>query len=496
MKKFKKYIPSTLNNNLKKINYPAGVTYEDCVQVCYAILRGQSLLDSKDDGKFVCIPTQIFINAIGDRKVGKKCLYYVVLYLLEDNGIVIANRQSISGVKSNEFYINDDQYDTEVGKLVGVEIESDYLNKKTKKIMEKSEEDTKKRKAKLNASAKSMKNIHNLKYDYASAMDYLKSIYENKIAYHGKCLDNRQMQNLELKLRLLEQGNSDSDYRTFGVLQTNGRANTDISDLRSDFRQFIKGDNLTIQDISNSQPLLLVVLIDFIKNQLDYPTLFNYLRIVVKNNFAYYKNSNQLVDSFFNQLFEVKIPSDKDIEEYRKIVESGKFYEFIQEWFWKNQYDTYDKSDLHIRDNMKKKCFTMFYSDHESDVLKNVFPAINRFVESIKKIIKDISFKQGKQGKLTNTFPIVMQSIESLLWVQTIQGLLDEKGINYYGIHDSIIVLGSDKDIAEAVIKKVYNDYQMNPTIDVKPNNYSLLNTKTKKIEIKKKRQGIEGLFS
>lgn len=492
--KFKKFIPFILNENLKSINYPEGITYEDAVTFCYIILQCYSKALNKEvsDGRNVSIAAEVFRNGIGDKRINKKELYYILTLLLEDAGIITVLKKVIPGVKSYSYFINDNQFDDEVNKMVCVEIESDFLNKKAKKIIDESNKELINKKVRINVSKESIRHIINMRYDEVAALDYLKNVYDNKIPYKGVLLNKREMANLEIKIKNLGLGNTDAKYRYINVTQSNGRVNTELTNLRSDFKQFIIGEDLHILDIKNSQPLLLNVLFNFINNRSEYPTLHSYLHLLIKNIFSNYHKSSILTDELFSMLETVKLPSEKDLLKYQQLTESGKFYEYIQDWYWQNDYDKYEKEELWKRDNMKDKTFTIFFADKDyTGVIKNIFPTINKFILDVKEVLLNISLKQGKTGKMCNIFPITLQGIESLLWVQNIQTLLDENKIVYYGIHDSVIVPGKDKDITFKLIKSLYSDYQLNPSIDVERNIYVAKKNK----DIKKKRPGFDILF-
>lgn len=489
-----KYLPTKLVSELNNLTYPDKMTTEMCYVISYVIFRSLSTnqTEAGEDGEeYVEISKTMFVNAIGDKKLNKKSLYLSVLEFLEENKIISIIANSFAGVRCNSYKLTDSLYD---GTLTKVIISDEYLKKQTKKIIDESKKDNDKRKVKMTYSNDSWEWIKSMRYDSVKALDYLETIYSKKVPYKGKILSEKTKSFLTLKINLLEMGNSDSRYRTMSISQTNGRVMTDISDLRKDFRQFIKGDDLVILDIPNSQPLLLNVLMDYILDPLSYPTLEKFLGFIFDRSLSY-KKSRVTKDTYINALKGITISKHKQLEEFRKVTDDGKFYEYFQDWYWRNDYDKYEANELYVRDNMKKVAFQMFYMDWTSRDLNAVFPYVNKFVDSIKKVFVEISNTLEIKAKKCRLFAVSMQAIESLLWVQSIQTLLDEKKIKYYGIHDSVMVERADKDRVLSIIKKVYNDYKINPDINPEDNNFSLLTKKEKKKDIKKARIGIEVLF-
>ncbi len=485
---FKKVLPFTLHTNLQKIVLPQGITLEDLVVISSIIHKySTEKKRQKIDTDFISISKTMFENAVGERKIGNKKLYSIALTLLDDAGIIKINACGRKDSGSNEFMINYDQYDLFVNMMVVIKIENPYLNKKTKEIINKSDEDLIKKKL-IKMNSKSLSNFKNLKIDYDRAMDYLKYVYDNQIPYKGKIMTNRVMQQIESILKYLNEGE-----RNISVCQTNGRVDTDITNLRSDFRQFIIGEDLHILDISNSQPLLMSLLIDMLQNPLNNESLQKYIYNLLKNAYGY-KTKKDIAKELLIKLSVIAPPNQKELNTYKQITENGTFYEYFQDWYQNNKYDTYDKKNLNIRDNMKDMVFSIFYDKHDNETLQLVFPSINKYLNSIKKVFIDISHNLNIYEKEARLFAIVMQGIESFIWIQLIQPLLSESNIMYYGIHDCVIIKKTDMELAESKIKYVYNIFNLNPKI--KPEHIakkSLLNKDTK-VEIKKSRVGIDFL--
>lgn len=492
-----RYLPTRLINNINNLALPEKVTGEMCYVVCYVIFRALSISGSEETGEgeysdYVEISRTMFVNALGDRKIDKKSLYVIILDILEEAKIISAIKNGYSGERCNSYKINDDQYCGNLTKLI---LSDEYLKKQAKKIIDSSKSDNDKRKVKMTYSTESANWIRSMKYDGAAALDYLNRLYVTKTEYKGKILTEKTKSFLELKIQVLELGNTEQKYRDIAISQTNGRVTTDISDLRKDFRQFIKGDDLLILDITNSQPVLLNVLIDFILDPASYPTLEKYLGFIFDRSLSYKKKTKVTKDTYLNALKGVQVNLHEQFKIYRKVTESGKFYEYLQEWFWRNNYKKYEENEYWIRDNMKKTAFQMFYMDWSSKELAASFPYVNKFIDTVKKVFIDISNDLRNSTKKARLFAVTMQAIESLLWIQTIQTLLNEKKIKYYGIHDSVIIESKDKDEVLSIIRKVYGDYQLNPDIDIKPNNFNLFTAVAKKKEVKRPQMGIEGLF-
>ena len=505
IRKYVRFLPKVLYNNLCKINLPTGITLEDLVCVSSLILRlGDRHKDpDKINNHMVPIAKNMFENEIGVRKLGKKKLYSVVLMLLDDNGIISidngdnsyftykdinGNKITINtGVRTscNEYMINYNQYDLFVEDIAKIEIQNPYLNKKTTDIIRNAEDNDKRKKVHIQSGV-TKKYLRESGIDYKASIDYLKWIYENKIPYKNNIMTEKEMNNIKLALADINEGNLYTN-----VCQTNGRVDTSYTNMRSDFLQFIKGNELIKKDISNSQPLLVLLLIDMINNPLqeNNKALRKHIHLILRTSYNYVTKKDIATD-VLKELSEIEIPNQKELEQWRTITQSGKFYEHFMEWFRINNYSLYEKKGYYNRDNMKEAMFAMLYKEYEDKILAQVFPSINNYINKVKKVFINTSIKLKLKNKKARMFAITMQGIESFLWVRLIQQYLGEKGIKHYGIHDCVIIEKSDAEEVDKTIRYIYSEYGLQPNISTEAIDKKSLRNK----QINNKVKGVIGI--
>jgi hypothetical protein len=216
----------------------------------------------------------------------------------------------------------------------------------------------------------------------------------------------------------------DKRFRYFKRNKTNLRLDTNLTNLKSDLRQFIKGDYVSI-DLKNSQPFLLGVLIDSIINNRD--TLCSYL------------HSTHLFKTYgikrIKQVLKVHQKQEK-----AEMVKLRLFYNSVCRG---SLYDDFIKcyDDEISRDDAKKIMFKVLFSrneyylgykktiPYEND--KKTFSSVYPFVAEV---VKELKRKDHK------TLPIYLQRLESYLFIDCIAKELVNNGIIPFTIHDSVIV--------------------------------------------------------
>lgn len=198
--------------------------------------------------------------------------------------------------------------------------------------------------------------------------------------------------------------------------KTNGRIDTNLTNLKAEFKQFITTPNLYQIDIVNSQPFILSLLLN-----------------------------SSLCSSFLDK---------KELEKYTDWTSAGIFYEmFMREYFNKT-------SKVLERDDIKDIMFCIFYSKNgqytkEKNIFKSIFPTIMSYIE------KEKSNKH-------NEFSIKLQKIESKICIEIISQELDKQSIKYYTIHDAWLVDEKDiKKVKDIIIRKFYDNFYRRPELKV-----------------------------
>lgn len=482
---FIKLIPSKLLNALQSIpliTLPKGISEQKCVIISHMIKLQSSRSYKVDKDDMVEIPSALIKTALGTNSGD----YKNVITFMESNNFIKSNGY-VKEIKSKSYKINPDYEDEFVGQMVEYKITNDTLNKRTQNAIDKTKE-IKRMNNSVILSENSHNNLKTMQYDYDSAIDWLKYLYDNQIEYNGKVITKSRMGIIESKLRILKLGNSEpKKYRYMSRSLTNGRVDSDITSLNKNFRRFILGIDLYNIDCVSSQPGLLLVLMKFVKNPLYVDGLLDYLRKIIEFNInvnslkdpdSKQRKRKQEADRIITALYNIEIPTEKQIEEYRQVIENGKFYETIMSYYKMN------KNMEYSRDDIKDMMYLELYGSGKSNIISCLFPGIGKFINSLKEIFKESSVRTKQSDKVCRLFPILMQAIESFIWIEKILTRLDNNGYKYYSIHDSVLVEDSIKDDVVNIIKEVYNSFGVNPKMDKKSNKLILENLKKEKINI------------
>jgi len=266
-----------------------------------------------------------------------------------------------------------------------------------------------------------MKNkLMNIEFDYNAAFKWIDSVADDKkrISYYSAVLrlqDNRQ--------------------RYFKRNKTNNRLDTNLTNLKKDLRNFLIGDFVQI-DLKNSQPLLLSILI---KQLLNTNTILMFQKI--KKNII----QNIGIKSF-NTLSKIRKNQDFSKNANYCLYDwtiSGQFYERMEKEF------NYKFCRNEIKELMFKVLFSKNLCRNEKAVFepykkeKELFAKIFPYEYEVIKLLKE---------KNHEYLSILLQKIESNIFIDTIAPRLVENGIIPLTIHDSVIVEVEHKEKALNII--------------------------------------------
>lgn len=253
----------------------------------------------------------------------------------------------------------------------------------------------------------------------------------------------------------------DKRFRYFKRNKTNGRLDTNLTNLKSDLRQFIIGDYVSI-DLKNSQSLLLGILIDSIIN--NNTTLCSYL------------HTSKLSETFGIKGIQ-KILLIHQNQEKSKMVKLRSFYNSVLNG---TLYDEFVKhySGYITRKEIKKIMFKVLFSrneyyksykkiiPYESD--KRIFASVYPFVYEVVKILKTKDHRK---------LPIYLQRLESYLFIDCIAKELVDNGIIPFTIHDSVIVKKEHQEKTIEIMNGVFIiQLGVIPSFDIKNLNTINLN--------------------
>lgn len=244
----------------------------------------------------------------------------------------------------------------------------------------------------------------------------------------------------------------------FHVNSVNGRLDTNLTNLKSDLRQFIIGDYCHI-DCNNSQPLLVNFLLDYIIiNNKDYK---------LKNNNSIISNINtppnppspsllpslgtdhqkilskklNINDLHTLQNFHINPKILAEFNDYRRSTFSLDFYDHLTQKYQITQ-------KLISRDDIKETVYKVFFSRNwaykdEKKIFRAMYPNVYKVLYKLK-------------SERHNKLAICLQNIESEIFIQRISKRLVEAGIVPLTIHDSVIVLQKDRQQTLDIMSSVY----------------------------------------
>jgi hypothetical protein len=233
----------------------------------------------------------------------------------------------------------------------------------------------------------------------------------------------------------------------FNVNNTNGRIDSNLTNLKSELRQFIIGDYHHI-DCQNSQPLIVNFITEYINensnkqfqeqetHNITTPSLGDDKEKILQKEL---NNSDLEYLKFFPKM------SKKALEEFGQFRDdtfNQDFYCAIQ-----SKYEVlYGKQIL--RSDVKEIIYKVFFSRNRS------FPNEKKIFRELYPTIYSVIHKLKKQRH--NKFALCLQRIESEIFIQRIAKRLVESGIIPLTIHDSIVVLAPDKELALQIMKEEY----------------------------------------
>ncbi len=289
----------------------------------------------------------------------------------------------------------------------------------------------------------------NIDLDYEMAKEWIKTQPDETKTYY-----------YHTSLQMLK----DKRFRYFKRNNTNHRLDTNLTNLKSELRQFIKGDLVSI-DLANSQPFFLYILIKHIKDNIfynnikDIPLCSGLLNIDIVEWFGKQQFNNVLKIHQNDLFFE-----NGELLRFQKSVVSGLFYDDLR----LNLVD-----EMLSRDDVKKMIFAVLFSRNEiyTDYRRSI-PYVKEkklFAKVYPSLYKEVySLKKKDHTRLS----ILLQRIESKVFIDIICPDLVSKGIVPLTIHDSIIVRKDQVVKALYLCEKVFDKcFGIVPKFHIKPLN-------------------------
>ena len=414
MKTINRYIPELVYDEIQKLDFK---NKEQLYVICDMIYRISIYRKENTDYSNVYrdIPTKYYTDIISN-----KTNYMTAMTLLKTSGIIEC----------------DNVYSKIGGKALGYRFNSKYISKlitvsiSKPTIFKKITSNVNNERNLVGDEYKIYRDffINNFGIDYDNALLYLDKWYKEEL----KIINTNQPSNSPLCSTFLDKyiklnnkynflfmsiSSINDGNLFFRHSNTNGRIDNNLTNLKSELKQFItKPENLYQIDIINSQPFILTLLLN-----------------------------SPLCSTFLDK---------KELEKYTDWTSAGIFYEmFEREYFNKT-------SKVLTRKEIKDLMFCIFYSKNtsyikEKNIFKSIFPTIMKFIDEQKK-------------DKHNEFSIKLQKIESKICINIICKELDKEGIKYYTIHDAWLVSKEDiKRTQEIIIRKFYDNFYRRPELKI-----------------------------
>lgn len=398
MNSVKRYLPKKVYDEIERSDYKNKQHLWVITDMIYRMSIYRK--EDKRSSDYVDIPRNYFRDIIIKYKTH-------IDYLLEKKIIECDNFYSVEQHKALGYRFTEEM----VSKIIPVEI--------TKKVL--SENIIKNRNERYNLVEKDLRNyrdyfVNTFKLDTEKSFKHLEDWYTEE---HSK-VDNgttdyinliQKYNILYLSLRTIEEGDL-----FFRRNETNGRIDTNLTNLKSEYKQFIKNPNLWQIDIVNSQPFFLSLYLNSIKNK--------------------------------------NIIDNDELQKYILWTSTGSFYEKFTDEYYKSSGKKLN------REIVKDIMFCIFYSKNgnfvtQKSIFRSIFPTIMDFIESE----KNISHRE---------FSIKLQKIESSFCIDVICKELDKRNIKYYTIHDAWLVNEKHiNDVNNIIIEKFTKKFGISPQLKI-----------------------------
>lgn len=432
MNTLKRYVPELVYNEIKQSNYK---NKDHLYVICDMIYRSTIYKKQDDYLGFIDIPKYYFDSIIKNYKE-------YINYLIENDIILSDNVYSKESGKALGYKFND-KY---ISKLTSIDIENNVLKRRIiKNVNEKNNV--------VNKQLKTYKEyfLKTFKIDYNSSIDYLDNWFNDEIEKiqtqliisstninssnvteiifnpnNHKGLNKQKIDKyLKSYKKIINKYNSifislssiNDGNLFFRKNKTNGRIDTNLTNLKSEYKKFITNKDLYQIDIINSQPFIL----------------------------SLYLN---------NILSDITPLQRKELDLYNDWTSNGVFYEKIKMTYYNQSNKVLDRQEI------KDMMFSIYYSQNgtytkQKTIFKSIFPFILSIIE------------KQKENK-HNEFAIKLQKLESEICIDIICKELDEQKIKYYTIHDAWLINANDiKQTEKIIIEKFIEKYNNKPELKI-----------------------------
>jgi len=428
-KQFTRFVTTLVKQELDKLEYKRKDDLYCIIDLIYRKQINYKTELQKIYG-YVQLPNSVISNLIRNNNI-KPAIDFLI-----NNDIIDVNPHYYPGVFSKSYKINPEL----LSKKVEVLIEDTFINKKIE-----ASEKARKEFKETNLKFSQTNYYKNFKIDYEAAYDFIykqaakeiklfcfnkrinlnddeiKDIIDCKRAWksnraklllYGKELHNilHRFTTNHFKILCIKNG-----YLYFKRNETNGRLDTNLTNLPTELRQFLVSDETLYNiDIKNSQPFF-----------------------------------------FYALLKEEKAISTEELERYGQLVINGTFYEYLATEFY-NQF-----GKIRTRKQMKAYLFKIFFSKPTS------FVKVKKFFGSLFPQIMDYINRNNSEDN--SVIANKLTRVESQTIISEILPALGELNIKPFSIHDSFVCKESEvRSIIDTFNSIVENKYGIVPSLHVK----------------------------
>ena len=264
--------------------------------------------------------------------------------------------------------------------------------------------------------------------------------------------------------------------------ETNLRLDSNLTNLKSDFVSLLHmdGQRLGQIDLKNSQFRFFVMLLEQVEREIlfgrgesDFPETEFSSEIAAKQNIVLKRKSGEKIEgkqvTLLSILFRQHCIAKEgfssslsaDYKLFRRLVKTGRLYEHIQTVFWAQTGKEIS------RDRAKRIMFEISFSSHRhwpetKRIIAKAFPTVVALMDDFKKGMIKTYAQQGlsaddARDKGNASFAVMLQQIESLVFIDEILDKCHKSGIKALSKHDSILFRQCDRSFVAAIIIKVLN---------------------------------------
>jgi len=298
-----------------------------------------------------------------------------------------------------------------------------------------------------------------LEIDYDGAREFNESLFEENLVTKTSFEAIRRYNNNYVHIEQFTRGN----YH-LSCDDTSKRIHTNFTCVNKGLLKYISYDGIKLRgsDLKCSQPFFFSLLL----NKHFYKDVF-FERINLKQIQVYNHHGNVTLDIQSSVKEEIvstiiacslKPEEENDIKNYIAEVKKGSIYKSLDDLFCKVTGRSLGEKKIKI------KTFQVFYSHNDfkskecqlmCDVFEKEYPYVYKIIKLLKK-------------DRHNTLAILMQSIESFLFIEKISRRIAEEfpDLPIYPIHDSILTLqGREEDVAKIIREEIYEATELTPEL-------------------------------